>query len=775
MIKRPIVWLLFSYMVGCLCEFLSMISIIVLTIVLVAGCIGFVFGISKNRYDQVILAIPVLFLLGYLLACNAKLKGPLDERFVTQDSYSISCEGTVASIQKTQRSYKVILDDVIVYEKNPVYCYKILMYYSEIANIQIGNRLSLRGELSQFQSPTNEGQFDEATYYHNQMIAYRMQPNEVHIIDKNYSFVGQSLFELRQRVAQIYKSLIPDRVAGCFSAMLLGEKAELDSNTQKLYEVGGIAHLLAISGLHITLLGMMIFRFLKFIFGLRYGVIGCIIFIILYGILTNFSISTNRAVVMLVVMLAAKLLGKQYDSITSMTLSAFLILLQEPYQMKQCGFLLSFGSVIGVIVVYPIVKHYVEETSWYQRLELEQQEQVWYPLFSYVLDALLFSISIYLVTFPIVLFFFYDFPVYGFFLNLIVIPLMSIVVLVGVLGGAVGLFSASFGQMVIGGAYYILRFYEWLCELIVKLPYHTWIVGKPSLGRIALYTLFTTVGLLCMKGEEGKKRRYSGGLLMIGFLLLWIKLPNNQLAITTLDVGQGDSHVIEKGEKVYLIDGGSTSVKEVGVYRILPFLKCRGITTVEYILISHLDEDHISGVKEVIERAFMEGMRIKCLVLPYTNLQDEAYREMVECAKEHGIQVNYVEAGDQLIDGEMSLTCLHPTYDYSAKSRNDSSMVLLLEEQEFSMLFAGDLEAEGEQRILQEEELPQVDIVKIGHHGSKSSTTEEFLEKLSPKIAIISVGKENLYGHPSKEVVERLREQGVEVHMTMEEGEIRIR
>lgn len=257
-----------------------------------------------------------------------------------------------------------------------------------------------------------------------------------------------------------------------------------------------------------------------------------------------------------------------------MTLSEFLIVLQEPYQMMQCGFLLSYGSVIGVIIVYPILKQYVEEYCWYQCLE----EKLWYPLFAYVLNALLFSIAIYLVTFPIMLFFFYDFPMYVFFLNLIVIPLMLIVVLVGVLGGVVGVMSLSGGKLVIGGAYYILQFYEWLCRFIVDLAYRTWIVGKPSLGRVGVYAVFVLTGLLLMKGKKEKKGwQRSGflfvGLLLVGFIVLCAKVPSDKLSITTLDVGQGDSHVIEKGKKVYLIDGGSISVKEVGVYRILPFLK----------------------------------------------------------------------------------------------------------------------------------------------------------------------------------------------------------
>ncbi|MEE1085596.1 MAG: ComEC/Rec2 family competence protein [Schaedlerella sp.] len=247
---------------------------------------------------------------------------------------------------------------------------------------------------------------------------------------------------------------------------------------------------------------------------------------------------------------------------------------------------------------------------------------------------------------------------------------------------------------------------------------------------------------------------------------------HNELKITMLDVGQGDGiHIRTPSGMQILIDGGSSDVSEVGKYRIEPYLESQGVTELDYVFISHGDLDHTSGIQEMLLNQKF-GIRIHTLILPSENVLDESLLEVGRFAEQYGTRVAAIGAGEKIIDGEMVITCIAPSESYEGAIGNASSMVLDLRYKGFDMLFTGDLENEGEDAVVKSGVLRDYDILKVGHHGSKNSTSEEFLEQVRPEVALISAGKENRYGHPSKETLERLKNIGCEVYSTQECGAI---
>ena len=317
------------------------------------------------------------------------------------------------------------------------------------------------------------------------------------------------------------------------------------------------------------------------------------------------------------------------------------------------------------------------------------------------------------------------------------------------------------------------------------------------------------------------------GFLLLGVVILtWRFRP--ELQVTFLDVGQGDCIFLqtENGDS-YLTDGGSSSVSKVGKYRMIPFLKYQGASQIKAVFVSHADSDHCNGIAELLEQAELEGIRVENLVL--TDLADECrsegYEELVELAGQNGITVQFLHEGQQLQDGELLFQCLHPSKGYRAEDLNETSMVLLVTYREFSMLLTGDVQGAGEEHLTQElqdwrepgvtqmqdvirisgeeesmgeqsiederieEQIEEkrsqnkmgvnhaeteLTVLKVAHHGSKNSTSEEFLKAANPMLAIISCGEGNRYGHPHEETLERLEKADVPWFCTKDYGAITV-
>lgn len=725
---------------------------------------------------------PMYFFLGAIIIITLYYNFIQDKNLKNNnilEEGSVCATGVVEKVVEKENSVAVYLKKVYVYsDEQEMKCSHILVYLKELSETIIpGMKVKAEGKLEYFKPASNLGQFDEAEYYKIQNITAKMLKATLTVTSHKTSVWNKSIYKVKTYLKTSFEKVCNEHDVGIIEAMLLGDKQLLGVETKQLYQSAGISHILAISGLHISLIGMCIFGLLrKSGLHIYLAIFASIGFVWYYGALTNFSVSTNRAVVMMGVMLFARVAGRTYDMQSAAALSAGMILLQQPRQAENCGFLLSFGAIIGIALVYPVLAE-VFQLEEIEKLPDWKKRKIKYQLFQglkALKKSIAFSISIHLITVPIILYFYYEIPTYSLFLNLIILPLVSIVLACGMAAGLSAGICVYIGYFFAGPVHFILFLYEWLSMMMLKLPYSIITVGKPEVWKIVCYYLLLIVSLAAMKLFA--KKQFGVGIALAVIVLC---LPHriNGLELTFLDVGQGDCIFMESEKgTTYLIDCGSSDESKVGTYRVKPFIKAKGKRTLDYAMITHSDSDHISGIQELLEEMHTPGaIQIKHLVLPEISekMQDEAYRGLMESAKKQNVEILSIKKGDSIVEGQLKIECLHPYKEFISESANAYSTVLSVEYGESSFLLTGDLEKEGENCVL-EEGLQNYEVLKVAHHGSKNSTTEEFLNAVSPAFAILSYGHENRYGHPHKELLSRLEEKNVQFYCTEKHGAITI-
>ena len=770
----------------------------------------------------------------------------------------------------------------------------ILCYLREgVPEPEIGSLVILKGTLKNFQQPTNPGQFNAPFYYQILRISFRLNQAEIQVKSDRFYKIAEGLYQLRRKAGSKVDALLPEQEASVMKTMLLGEKGILDEEIKGLYQRNGIAHILAILGLHISMIGMGLYQLLRRAgLKIKLSAILASMIIVLYGMMTGFAVSAIRAIAMFLLQMLAQILGRTYDRITALAVAAVLVLVEQPLYLFHSGFQFSFLCVLGISLILPVLGNVRKGKKLFE------------------------GVALMAVTLPVYLGVFYQIPVYSMFLNFIVLPMMSIL-----MGAGIVMILAAFlcTPLAIPAAWLItgiLMVYERLGLFTEKLPHHYWTPGCPAKWQLAVYVavliIIAALGRTkrkavlyqrdcihkdcihrrggcakeilqedppCHEVLQYEKSQYERsqhgmaqynipryevsqyeipqyemqnkrirriachggkwistygipvgicwGFLLLGVVILtWRFRP--ELQVTFLDVGQGDCIFLqtENGDS-YLTDGGSSSVSKVGKYRMIPFLKYQGASQIKAVFVSHADSDHYNGIAELLEQAELEGIRVENLVL--TDIADECrsegYEELVELAGQNGITVQLLHEGQQLQDGELLFQCLHPSKGYRAEDLNETSMVLFVTYREFSMLLTGDVQGAGEEHLTQElqdwkepgvtqmqdvirisgeeesmeeesiederiegqieEKRPQnkmganhteteLTILKVAHHGSKNSTSEEFLKAANPKLAIISCGEGNCYGHPHEETLERLEKVDIPWFCTKDYGAITV-
>ncbi len=694
-------------------------------------------------------------------------------------------------------------------------------------NISVGTIISAKGVLEDFDRVTNPGQFDSRTYYRNEQYSGSFKAENISVLPESAwhslrYFIPHHLYEIRSKIIANYKLILGDPDSGTLSAMVMGDKSGLSDEIKNLYRDNSISHLLAISGLHVSLIGVAIYELLKRLkCSFKMTNICAILFLFLYGALTGFSVSTSRAVMMMIVCFAAGLFGRSYDLPSALSLSAVLILTQNPLMLYQTGFQLSFLAVIGIYYIYPEVKYLITgkiEVRIIKPHYLTREERIkgfFIEILHAVFESLLASISVFIVTAPVLLNTYYYFILSGFLLNIIVIPLMSILVITGLVGGVVSLLSIDLGTFFLGSSKAILVFYTWLCKIGAMIPHNRIILGKPAAIQVGVYYFIVVLFFYILRsnrrsdtlnflykichGEKSKapykrlasfKRAVYPVAFCIALFVLSVRVRD--FRVTMLDVGQGDSFIIEDKKNTYISDSGSTSKKNIGTKILVPYLEYRGIDTVSAVFISHMDKDHINGILELLN-----GNEIKVRTVFISSVYKEEAIKVVNGSADEGdsmyseelvelmtlcvnkkIPVNFLKAGWKVNDGSLRFTAIYPYSDTVVDDANDASIIMRLDAKNFSMLFTGDASTIAEDNLLSHPEyasLLDVDILKCGHHGSKYSSGDEFLSAVSPKLTMISCGLNNRYGHPHEETMERLYSQKTAIARTDKGGYVTLK
>ncbi len=742
----------------------------------------------------------------------------------------------------------------------------------------LGSMVEVKGIYRCFREATNPGEFDAYGYYLSQNIVGKLRDVQVAQLNgKNVECYGllhdmcgyegrrevvndasdyrswcelvcdacgywelrELLYDLRTHWEGRLYELFPEKEASIMCTMLLGNKDVLDSKIKESFQQNGIAHILSISGLHITIIGMGIYEMLRRI-GIAVkpaGLLGVIV-LLLYGIMTGMSVSTCRAIGMYVIRMFGEIVGRTYDGLTSVAVIGAIMVCGVPYYLTNCGFLLSYGAILGIYIVCPMFEELDTKMDGKMNAKIGGTSFARKEWIKTLRASIGSSLSVTLATLPIQLWFFYEIPVYSILLNLLVVPLMSVVMVSGLLS----IFLPIGNEIVAYLPYGILKWYEYICNVFDGLPFHTWNPGKPEVWQVVVYyvLLFVVVKWkswgeffqyvkkwkawenflqivkkwkiwenLLLHVEKNKilkkilwylekMNRYiqraglsvvaQYGTLTIAVIILG-NAPNTGNMLTVLDVGQGDGICLETKEgEVYLFDCGSTSRSGIGQYVLVPFLKYNGIQHIEAAFISHPDEDHCNGILELLALVEEEHITIDRIVLPAIAEvgRTQAFADIWSTVEEYDCKgtsenptlVQYIGSGDSWEVGDWRFTCLHPRKGTALEDANAYSECFYVEGSNgFSLLLTGDVEKEGEEELLEQlrqHNIDEITLLKVAHHGSRYSSAEAFLEQIRPKVAVISCGESNRYGHPHAETLERLESVGSQVLTTPEYGAITV-
>lgn len=514
----------------------------------------------------------------------------------------------------------------------------------------IGSRIRVCGTLRSFPKATNPGEFDSRLYYQILQTEFRLLHIRILGTAQGADPFADRLYRLKRGLCAVLDRCCTQRDAGVLKAMLLGEKGFLDTDLKDLYSQAGIVHILAISGLHITLLGMGLFRILRKIrLPLPAAAAAAVTAMVLYGLMTGMGGSVFRAVFMFGMRLTARLLGRTYDLLTAVTLAGLLLLLSQPLYLYHSGFLFSFGAVLSIGLLLPALPGKAGRAC-----------------------------AVPLVNLPVYLSFYYTFPLYSILLNLAVIPLMSLLMVSALAALAAGSLWIPAGRAAGLGAHALLYCFESLCRLTSSLPGSSLILGKPYTPEMILYFAMLVLLVLFSERFEGKiydglrrggrdlradrrmRRRIAAAKTAwtaLAVAVLTLRFSGG-LTVSFLDVGQGDGIYIESDGFRITIDGGSSSKTQLGKYQLMPFLKCRAAGTVDLAVLTHDDSDHCSGLISLLE----SGYRIRQVALPFVaeNLKGENYRKIEQLAAQRGIPVLYLQRGEKLERGRLTLCVLHP-------------------------------------------------------------------------------------------------------------------
>lgn len=827
-------------------------------------------------------------------------------------------------------------------ENRSVICY-LSEEVSSLQSLKIGYQVIIKGKVRRFEAASNDGQFDVRKYYAGMGISYSMTNCAYEVMMKKPWPVRQGLFVIRKKLAHSLDALLSEEDSGVLKAMLLGDKSGMTEEIKGLYQRTGIAHIVAISGLHISLWGMAICRLLKRLrIPLALANFISFLFVVLYGMMTGSQASAIRSVIMFSLYLLAPVVNRTYDMLTAMMLSAAVLLMFRPAYVFYSGFLLSFGAVSGIFLFMPWLTELYSPPANIDDIILKEKnnmQKISDQIIRFIRVSIMTSLCVSLFSLPIQLCFFYTFSVYSVFLNLLIAPFVSALMILGMVGAVVGSFLPTLACIPLQICHIILAFYEKLCLFFDRLPLAHPVIAKPEMWKIVVYyavlgILYLVIMRVVISPSESRQRislrdnvqkqksprlmlplqmrlgadisrqvnwrrksllsviRRRGQILykemykvvhkvvrkithkimhmvmhdwdeknkkklcqifaivvLLADVLFLCIHPRAGTTLTMLDVGQGDCFVIEeKSGFTAIIDGGSSSVSEVGRYRIDPFLRSHGISTVDFVFLSHADTDHTNGVLELLENQKSNRIKIRYLVLTDLEKENEKFDEIRLACKNDGTRVLYFSQGNHIEIHQLKLTCIHPG-DKDTKlaglDENDHSMVLYMEykyqNKNHTALFMGDLgsahekevmesllavdkkqgdkenggigkmqsnnenmyedndenknenrkkdEVEGEDKDENKNENKEenkdtveagdenkrsgkIDILKIGHHGSKYSSTEEFLQQVDPYVCLISAGRKNRYGHPHMETLERIDETDGTVFRTDLMGQV---
>ncbi len=638
---------------------------------------------------------------------------------------------------------------------------------SSLQALQPGMSCSLTGQLKEPNYERNPGSFNYKEFLRKQNIHWIFTPKEFpHCVNQSLTFLDY-MKQYRQKGLMEIAERFSHPSIGIVQALIFGDREEIDSDALAAYQILGLVHVLVVSGLHVgVILAFLFWSLIRLGLTREKAIIGVLIFLPVYVLLTGAAPSVLRASIMTAFVLLGFLLKRNISPLNSISVAFLLLVFYNPYFIFHIGFQLSFVISFGLLLSSQLLTKVFKHT---------------------VSRFIALSLIAQLISFPIILYHFYHLSLISFLVNAIFVPIFTMVILpltffcffISLIVPHIAKPFLVVHDMVITVVHASLQFIE-------GLPFASIVLGQTNELFICIY--YVAIVYLLIHIEKVKKVSLASvryALPLVFLLLFQLSLPylSPYGHVTLIDVGQGDSILIEFPfrKAVYLIDtGGIVSFSkeedwqirknnfEVGQDVVVPILNAKGIRTIDKAILTHGHYDHIGGFQAVAN-----NVKVKEMLYGKSDKLEEDEKQFLNEAHLKNLKITFVARGEKWTKDGFPFYILGPTGTESSK--NDRSIILYTKLGGLTWLFMGDAEQEAESNLLKYGRHLQADILKVGHHGSKTSTSDELLERVHPKVALISVGGNNTYGHPHEEVVTRLQAKGIVVLRTDEHGAIQFK
>lgn len=621
--------------------------------------------------------------------------------------------------------------------------------------LEYGDLIEIKGEYSAPEVARNYKGFDYSQYLKTLNIYGTIKVEESKIINKNQlSPILISINNIKEKMIDNANRNMPKRTANLLLGILIGERDNIQEDIIESFRTANLSHILAVSGAHTSyiILGIT-YLISKSKTPKRIGYIITIINLLIFIIITGASYSVVRACIMAIVVIGAKICYRKENFFTSICISLIIILIQNPFAINDIGLKLSFMGTAGIVIFNKSI------TNFFIKLKIKQK----------IAEALSVTFSAQLMIMPITILNFNIISLTFFISNILASPLLGIIIIFGF----ISIFISSILNPISKILFLILHIFLELLILVSKvtekIPGSSILVRTPNILFAIVYYILILFFNYFFVIKQNPTRRFHKKIIKIitikniknafkviavVFLIMLlltriVRIINPTLKIYFIDVGQGDSTLIvtPKNKKI-LIDGGEGKTNV-----LFQYLLDRRINKIDYIIISHFDSDHCNGLIEIIEK-----MRVENIVMSKQSKESEEYKKILEIIKQKNIKVSSVKAEDKIIiEKNLYIKILNPAEKFEFQDLNNNAIVAKLVYKNFSMLFTGDIEKAEENLAKKYKNELKSTILKVAHHGSKTSTSEEFLKYVEPQIALIGVGENNKFGHPNQITIEKLK------------------
>lgn len=749
---------------------------ILLAIIFIASVLLLIILLKKDKprfiFDLTAYFLILLTSVHIVQLRYEQFSSPLNEYYKEKD---VTAYGKVEKVE-LKREYEIVFtivtDSILIAGNTQRLSDKILCKFRgdsierEILYSKLlpGNSIHAEGIFLKGREKRNPGEFDYNKYLNSKGIPGILIINEgdsLSIDNPNYAFFSTAIFNARKFIDSRIHDLFESEAAGLLRGLLLADRSEIDFELKTQFINSGVIHVLAVSGLHVGyILIIFIFLFGRLNIYLRTILIaaGLLTFMLITGI----PPSVFRATVMALIILLAFISNRSTNLINSIALAAVILLLIDPNEIYNPGFQLSFSAVLSIAVIYPIIEKQVNQ------LQISNR---------WITRVLLFigvSLSAQIGTMPFTLAYFGKLSVISLFANLVVIPAIGIVIAVA--------FTSLFFSLV---SFSLASYFAAVNDLIVSILFSiikftgslkysfVWIPDYSVFDSVIFYTIIAAFLYAIKDSIRWRSKIVLSLLVLLNIVYLSslddkVLLPDNKLSVMVIDVGQGDAILVKfPNNKTALIDAGDLNpFFDNGERIIIPLLMQLGIKKVDYGFISHLDADHYGGFLSLL----YHGMISEIFKPPPDGSPKD--NRLEGFLTKLNVNVNYYTREIYELGGAR-LYILNDDKDdfYNSLSSNDKSGMMKLVYGDVSILFTGDVEKKAEEYYVRRYgHFLDSNILKVAHHGSKTSSIRSFIDVVTPEISLISAGIKNRFKHPSEEVIVRLKESGSEIHRTDESG-----